>query len=206
MTIETSTTALRDITLLFDKVDKTKVDTRKLKTLFAMQPVVMDTPELSVIVYPPLQLILQIDDRRIRITHQQHSDKIDAVSLWDTAHTCRKLVSSSRLIAYGFNYDIVSEVSSEAFTAVVNRWFLTKRELLGNLLGGDIVTFTPHLRFEKDEVLYDLIIEEEAPGILKAHLNVHFESSRLPPSANLKTSFIAEYEKFRKLMHGLFDN
>src|SRR5690606_24390712 len=151
--------------------ERSAVDTRKLKTLFDMQPVSMDTPDISVIVYPPLQLIIQIADQHIRITHQQQSQQIDVLPLWEIADTCSKLVTGRHIIAYGFNYDIISNIDSASIEAVTNHWFFANREAVNNLLEGSITGFAPRIKFKRGETIYDLIMEEMAPGLLKSHLN-----------------------------------
>jgi hypothetical protein len=205
MVINTTTTLMRDITLLYERIDRSNLDTRKLKNLFDMQSVSMDTPDILVIVYPPLQLIIQIAEQHIRITHQQQSNKVDALALWDVAEICQRLAGSKHMLAYGFNYDIVSNVDPAVLEAVTNRWFFANRSAVSTLLEGDIVAFAPRLKFKRSGITYDLLLEEIAPGMLKSHLNAHFESKRLPPKAQLKSSFLAEYEKFSTLLHRLFD-
>lgn len=206
MVINTATTLMRDITLLYERIDRTNLDTRKLRNLFDMQPVSMDTPDILVIVYPPLQLIIQIAEQHIRITHQQQSDRVDSLALWDVAEICQKLAGSKYLLAYGFNYEILSNIDSATLAAVTDRWFFANRNAVSNLLEGDIIAFTPRLKFKHNGVTYDLILEEIAPGLLKSNLNAHFDSKRLPPKAQLKSSFLAEYEKFRNVLHRLFDS
>lgn len=205
MTIDTSSTELRDITLAFEQINASGVNIRKLKTLFDMQPVVVETPDLSMIMYPPHQLIIQITDNRIRISHQKVLSNIDELPLWDIADTCRKLVANQHLTGYGFNYNIISEIDLALHQAVINKWFLPNSEAVSNVLQGQIVTFTPRIVFERDAKLYDLIMEQATSKHLRAHLNVHFDEKRLPGRAKLKANFIKEYEDFRMLLSRLYD-
>lgn len=200
MTIDTSTTAFRDITLLFDSLDVPRLDMRKLKELFEIQPVGMDTPDLSVIIYPPLSLIIQLGDNRIRLSHQAVTDRVDALELWSIAITARKVASRHNLTAYGFNYDIIAQVDPPLWAAVTEKWFIADVGALAKIARGQIVGFTPRLKYVRDDVNYDLMLEQPEMGTMKAHLNVHFAADRLPPSSVLRKRFLAEYDEFRELI------
>jgi len=216
MSIDTSKINLRDITLLYDTIDLQLIDVRKLKNLFDIQPVVMDTPELLVIIFPPIQLVIQLGDRRLRVTHQQPSTQIDALPLWQIVDTCRKLLTGSRLEAYGFNYNIVAAMKADQFSTVVQKWFFPDPQPLTNLVKGELLAFTPRLKFKRGKGEYDLILEhakaesdlileQSSFDLLKAHLNIHFAEKRLPAQVGLKTAFLKEYEDFQALLHNLFN-
>lgn len=204
MTIDTSTTSLRDITLSFSDLAPSKIDISKLKTLFDIQPAIIQAQDASIVIYPPLQLIIQLGQNRIRITHQQLSDRIDVIPLWDIASTCRKLASKQTLSAYGLNYNVVIPADSEAMRSVIKHRFVAEPKVMDELLDGEMLFFAPRIKFKRDAALYDFILEEETAGAIRSHLNVHFETKQLPSKAVLKKQFINEYEEFRQLLNRMF--
>jgi len=87
MEIQIQTVLSQNITLVYDSLDLQAIDSGELKGLMGVQtkPMLMDTPEMIVAVYPPEPTVIQIGDRRIRITFQQHNEDIGRVALWEIA-------------------------------------------------------------------------------------------------------------------------
>jgi len=202
--VDISTVLLQDITLVYDSLDLQTIDTGELKTLLDIKPVVMDTPELIVTIFPPIQLVIQFGDRRIRITHQQKVKEIGGVPLWEIAHKCCQLIPKSQLIAYGFNYDVGVVITEQDPQEVTRNLFISDPSLIDDLLEANLVAFTPRLKFEKNEIVYDLLLELLDEKRIKVHLNTHFSANELPTQDMLKQSFYEEFEYFLSLLSKIF--
>jgi hypothetical protein len=184
----------QNITLVYDSLDLQTIDSSKLKGLIASaKPMVMDTPEMIVAVYPPMPVVIQMGDRRTRITLQQESEEIGAVPLWEIALKCHQFVSQSQLVAYGFNYDVGAAVTDENAQTITMDLFVPNQETIERILDGHLVSFIPRFKFKRGETLYDLILEPLDEKRVKAHLNAHFEGKSLPPKDQLKVSFHQEF-------------
>jgi len=206
MDIDIQSVLSQNITLVYDALDLRSIDTGKLKGFLDAKAMVMDTPEMIVAVYPPHPLIIQIGDRRIRVTFPRESEDIGTVPLWEIAIKCHQLVPQSQLVAYGFNYDVGSVVTGNAQTITMNL-FVSNRQMVEKALEGHLESFIPRLKFKRGETLYDLILEPLDEKRVKAHLNVHFQFKgiTLPSQDRLEASFRQEFGYLVSMLSRLFE-
>ena len=205
MDIDIQRVLSQNITLVYDALDLQTIDSSKLKGLIDAKAMVMDTPEMIVAVYPPHPIIIQIGDRRTRITLQRQSEDIGAVPLWEIAIKCHQLVPRSQLVAYGFNYDVGVVVADGNAQAITMDLFVSNRQMIENVLEGHLVSFVPRLKFRRGETFYDLILEPLDEQRIKAHLNAHFQDNTLPPQDQLEASFRQEFGYLVLMLPRLFE-
>ena len=158
------------------------IDTRKIKSLFK-QTMVADIPDMIVVIDPTGPTIIQLGDRRIRVSLQRETQEPANIS--EIAFNCHQLVSASKLIAYGFNFDLYVTVDNGDVIAKIMQMFAPCGEDLATKLGGDILSVTPRLKFQRDHVLYDLILEPMDATHLSIHLNVHIEQENQDISSEI---------------------
>lgn len=210
MVLNTSTVLSQNITLLYDSLDLEAIDSGKLKGLVSSQakPMIMDTPGMIVAMYPAESLVIQMGDRRTRITLQQHSDDIGNVPLWEIALKCDRLVAETRatLSAYGFNYDIGVELGENANKAILDL-FIPDPGMIEGALGGHLLSFVPRLFFQRNQTRYDLVLEPTTDQGIKIHLNAHFEFEgiSLPHQDQLEASFHEEFRYLVSMLPKLFE-
>ena len=210
MDIQIERVLSQNITLLYESLDLQAVDGSKLKRLMGSQtkPMVMDTPEVIVAVYPTAVTLIQIGDRRVRITNQQQSEVIGQVPLWDLSVKCNQLVSeqSTKLVAYGFNYDLGTVVKDGDAYRMTQDLFIADTTKLNGAIDGKLLSFVPRLRFRRGTARYDLVLEPLDPQRIKVHLNTHYESESivLPSASQLQTSFFEEYEYLVSMVPRLY--
>jgi hypothetical protein len=200
VSIDISTVLGQNITLVYDSLKLQDIDARILKNLISdVRPTVVDNPDLIAVIYPPVQLVIQLADKRIRITHQQHQN-IGNLPLWEFAHQCHQLVTESQLIAYGFNYDVMVEITDQNAQEITRHLFISDPQTIDNLLEGHLEAFIPRLKFRRNGLLYDLFLEPLDEQQIKAHMNVHFEEKTLPTLAQLEASYREEFDYFESLL------
>lgn len=207
MDIDIQRVLSQNITLVYDSLDLRTIDSRKLKELMGVKakPMVMDTPEMIVAVYPAAPIIIQIADRRIRVTFQRESEDIGSVPLWEIALKCHQLVPQSQLFAYGFNYDVGAVVADGNAQAIMMGLFVSNLQMIEDALGGHLLSITPRLKFKRGGTLYDLIFEPLGEQRIKAHLNAHFQDNTLPPQDQLEASFHQEFGYLISVLSRLFE-
>ncbi|MGB9593613.1 MAG: hypothetical protein ACPL7R_05710 [Anaerolineae bacterium] len=200
MDIRIEVTPSQNITLVYDALDLQTLDRNALRQVVegTTPPVIMDTPEMIVMVYPDRHLFVQIGDRRIRITLQQ-AEVVGNVPLWDYGVKFNGLAPQdrSRLIAYGYNYDVIVHVPDADSTTRLVELFVPDRLGLEESLDGKLVSLTPRLVFERAQIRYDLVLEPSDKNQIKAHFNVHFEREgiTLPSALEVRASFLEEYQR-----------
>ena len=210
--VKIQTVLSQNMTLVYDLLDLQAIDSSKLKGFMGVQtkPMVMDTPEMIVAVYPPEPTIIQIGDRRIRITLQQHSENVGSVPLWEITVKCNQLVpeSKSTLVAYGFNYDAGLTLAGERNAHEVSiELFVPNPQMIEDAIEGHLLSFIPRLRFQRGQTRYDLVLEPIDEQHMKVHMNAHFELGgiALPPQSQLQASFYEEYEYLVSMLPRLFE-
>lgn len=209
MAIRTDNIINQNITVVYETLDPTAVDTNKLKTLIAgpIAPTAVETPDMILIAFPLVPIAIQIADKRV-IVGLQGPATANPDRLAEIAFNCQRIISSKQTkpIAYGFNYDLVvaspkGTNSVEALNILVD----VNTERLNKKINGVLSYISPRLIFNRGETRYDLILEPGETQYIKAHLNVHFELSKRPFPAlkALRTNFIKERESAAALVTGL---
>lgn len=209
MNIDIQRVLSQNITLVYDALDLRTIDSSKLKVLMGVKakPMVMDTPEMIVAVYPPDPVIIQMGDKRTRITLQRQSEDIGTVPLWEIALKCNQLASKSTLVAYGFNYDVGVEFAKGNVHTIMIDMFVSNPQKIENALEGHLLSSIPRLKLRRDQTLYDLVLEPVNEQHIKVHLNAHFEFEgiTLPSQDQLETSFRQEFGYLISVLPRLFE-
>jgi hypothetical protein len=195
-----------NITLVYKSLPLDDVDRNRLRDILGSeQSVVMDAPEMIVFIAPRLNIVVQLGDRRIRITGQS-GRRPSETPMCSIAVQLDQMASSDNLVAYGFNYDVVFEGSeTQPVSDFFRSRFITNEQRVAELLNGEILTSIPRLVFTRGEKKYDLILEPLDESHIKAHLNAHFQATSLPGEADLSESFEAELDTFLSIVRDLLE-
>jgi len=196
----------QNITMVFDSLDLQTIDINKLKSLFDDQSSIMNTPEIIVAISPEESKIIQIGERRVRVNIQKGMKTIGEIPIWETSSKALDLVPKKfSLIAYGFNYDVICDLSLNANDSL-KEIFLRNEEKLDSAIDGQILSFSPRLIYTRQNKRYELLLEAVEEVKLKGHLNAHFqrEDINLPTSEELKDSYLTEFDYFQDILTRLF--
>jgi hypothetical protein len=212
MSLEIETVLGQNIVLVYESLELKAVDRNALRELVDVdtEPMVMDTPEVVVAIFPPQSTVIQIDNRRITVTLQRHAKSVGEIPLWEIAVRGHQSIQSTplpKLVAYGFNYDVVAAVEGNS-QEIVTDLFLANVGQVEEAIGGQLVAFIPRFKLTKDTVSYDLVLEPLQEQKLKVHLNAHFEFAdiALPDADNLGKSFCQEFGFFSSFLLKLFSS
>ncbi len=190
-----------NITLVYTALPLGPVNRDTLRGVLGGEDIVaMDTPELLVMFSPTQQRVLQLGDRRVRAIDQGNRSP-EQTALPFMATQAHKAVKSDALQAYGFNYDLIIEWQGpQSVNDFLRKRYLRDEQPLEEVLGGKLTAYVPRFQFERDGKRYDLLIEPKSAHQLAAHLNVHYEASKLPNQNKLRTAFLGEYEALTQLL------
>lgn len=200
----------QNITLLYDRLDPPSVNIDELKQLPGAQapPMVMATPELVVVVYPPQPMVIQIGDQRVRLTLRQPNAEVGSPPLPEFAQQCNQLVrkSSSKLVAYGFNYDVLVGMGDSNANELSIDLFLADRNKVESAMQGKLMSFTPRFKFQREQKRYDLVLEPMDEHHIQAHFNSHSEFANigLPSAGRLRKSFYEEFNFLSSILKSIF--
>ena len=200
----------QNITVVYKSLNLQAINTSKLKGLLKIAPTVVDTPEMIVAIYPIGPLIIQFADNRIRITLQKEIQDLKnigsdrGIHLWKLALEVHQLVDKPKLSAYGFNYDLGAVVESNTQTLIKNV-FMFSEEKIKSALDTNEISFLPRVKFKRNEIAYDLILEPLDNQRVVTHLNAHFETNSFPNQKTLKQSFHEQFNFLINVLSNLFE-
>ena len=196
----------QNITVVYDSLDLSTVDTKVLRNLFGneIRPTIMDTPEMIVGVFAPKPLFIQIGERRIRITNNQNTEKIGEIPLWKITTQSQEMLPENKFttVAFGFNYDIGVVFEDIPVHEILKNRFMANLDTLQKDLNGEVLSFTPRMRFNRKETRYDFALEPIDDQHIKAHLNAHFQldGDVLPSEEEMEQLFKDEYQYFSEML------
>ena len=130
------------------------------------------------------------------MTVQKEEKEIGRIPFWVTAHQLHELVTGrSKLEAYGFNFDVEVETSGDG-TTILKSLFVPDQSLLESKIAGKLLAISPRLKYERNNIRYDLNLEPGDGNIVKAHLNAHKETHELPPQNVLERDYKTAFAEF----------
>lgn len=189
-----------NMTIVYAALDLESISRDALRRLLPDQPrpIITDLPDILAIIYPQVELACMIGDRRIR-ANDGSRESVGKRPLVRLALAASETAKDADIAAYGFNFDITGCLAD-----IENAEEYLKAKLLANVdelqaaLGGSLGALVPRLRYVRDSVSYDLVIEPSPQGTneIKAHINAHFAQMQLPDEGALDESLRQEYEYF----------
>lgn len=180
----------QNITFLYDSFSQDDIDPRQIKKLFEGQVIVNDFPEFSVFVWPDLKLIIQIGDRRFRIT--KHETGNSPYKLWDATQKANNSIGKPP-IALGCNFDVAVKCEKSAIE-IIRQIFSNDIDRITTALSGTLLNFVPRFKIAQDRFEYDFIIEstEDPTRQFVFHVNAHLEKPNSDDIANLDLLFTSQ--------------
>lgn len=191
MEIVSSNILSHNITIVFKTLNLRSIDTRVIKELLG-ESILTDLPELMVFVDPRGPLVVQIGDRRLRVTYQSTTSEL--MPLWNLAHGSSAAIEHE-IIAYGFNFDLGIRVANGSTSDITLGILAPNTNQISEIIGGELISAKPRFQFTRNETRYDLIVESPNDDELKFHLNAHFvvANNFLPPVDQMEESFLQEF-------------
>lgn len=189
-----------NITLVYKTLDLKIIDSREIKKLLGDNVLGTDAPDMLFFIHPIGPTIIQIGDRRIRITYSGESDEFKA--LWDIARGSHDQVTDSNLLAYGFNYDLGVEITDGDVNKRVIEQYIPDLSGIESILDGHLLSVSPVIKYQRGQTRYDLVLEPVDASRIKIHMNAHFgnDGITLPNQEQLEISFIEEFNYLKSVL------
>lgn len=196
-----------NITLLFSgPINHSLISQQDLLKLFEIGDVekakhtFIEAPGLKVLILPNQQKEIVLEANRIIINDKTGRNPEDNEVINDLQKLLKtSLLEKDKIAAYGFNYNIIAIPSNGSFK-------------VKDLIGEKVTTTIKGIKkagistnFERSEIKYvlDLNILEEGGQKFSAHLNAHFDVSKLPDFKMLEERISKEYKNFEKIIQKL---
>ena len=196
-----------NITLLFSgPINHLLVSQQDLFGLFKTSDIEKDkhtfieAPGLKVFILPTQQKEIIFEANRILVNNKTGKNPenneliVDLQKLLGT-----NLLEKDKVVAYGFNYDVIATPSSGNF----NVKDLIGEKILANIAG--IKKADININFEQKGIKYTVglnPLDENGQKFL-IHLNAHFDILKLPDFEVFKKNFVEEYKNLEEITQKL---
>lgn len=153
-------------------------------------------PELKVVIFPNQKKDIAFEKLYIKLNDKSGVEIEKSILIDDL----RKILDSSfidqsKIIAYGFNYDILVELDNG------NNLIGSKISKIPDI---NIINAGINISFEKDKLTHVLTITPMGQEkMFVVHFNTHFNSNKIPKNNVLKKQISAQFKEFKKILKNL---
>ena len=170
-----------NITALFDKIDQSQISGDLIRDALNLSPKDRSTtpfielPGTKVLAIPTQRKEIVIEPNRLLVNDSSVKDPSKSTIISDFEVVYKAFSGKSRLIAYGFNYDIFLELSED----IQFKSFLSPR--LAKLLnGGTIIEAGARVIYNKGGRRFDIqVVPGGKQNQLVIHANTHHELDKI---------------------------
>ena len=171
-----------NITAVFEEIDYIPITAEKMRKIFELSekerqasPFLESSPSRKILTMANRQKSIIIEDKRLQVNDNigKEPTKSELAKYFRTAFN--SFVDKTKLIDYGFNYDILAKSKKK-----INFKKLLGKDILKSLLGSSILESGTRVLFMKGEKRYDLQISPAGdPYKILFHLNTHYPSKKI---------------------------
>ncbi|MFQ5880089.1 MAG: hypothetical protein ACE5IZ_07960 [Dehalococcoidia bacterium] len=166
-------------------------------------PLITEIPDqLLTVIYPQRQIQCQFANRRVDVRDRRGMDPATepfstvAINAVEAATTA----SGKPVVAYGYNFDVHLPLQGDDPAVFLKARFLTDPNKLGQAFGGDVKTVGIKASIHRSDSQANFDIEpllDGQTGLIKAHVNYHYERRKPPAQATeLVTQIQERYQEF----------
>jgi hypothetical protein len=196
-----------NITAVFSEIDHAHITAEKMREVFGLteeekrKSPFFEIPGVKSLIFPPeRQKDIIFEANRIRLNDKSRKEPKDSDLVQDFYKAFENLVDKTKLIAYGFNYDIL--VTTEE--PVEYKIFIGKK-MLSILNSGVLSEGGMRMVYRKDNKRFDLqispIVGQSKQFIV--HLNVHYDATKIEDFTLIQNQFVQEYSEIQKIINQL---
>ena len=167
-----------NITAVFEEIDHTLITSEKMREIFELSekekknsPFIEPSPNVKILVIPGRQKEIIIEEKQLRVNEKSGKEPNESELEKYFQIAFDSLVDKTKLIAYGFNYDILVKLEKKInFEKLLGKGVLKSLESVGNISESGV-----RVLFEKEEKRYLLITAPtEDPYKMRFLLNTHY--------------------------------
>ena len=196
-----------NITAVFSEIDHTSITAEKMREIFGLteeekkKSPFFEIPGVKTLIMPPeKQKDISFESNRLRLNDKTGKEPKDSDLVQDFYKAFENLVDKTKLIAYGFNYDIL--VTTEE--PVEYRTFVGEK-MLSVLNGGELSEAGMRMVYRKENKRFDFqispIMGQSNQFLL--HLNVHYDKNKIEDFTLVQNQFIEGYSEIQKIINQL---
>lgn len=196
-----------NITAVFSEIDHTSITAEKMRNVFELteeekknSPFLEPSPEVKILAIPNRKKDVIIEANRLRVNDRSGKKPKESDLIQDFRKAFENLVDKEKIVAYGFNYDILvfteEPIEYEVFIG---------DKMLSILNKGLLSEAGMRMVYKKEDKRFDLQISPIV-GIANQfllHLNIHYEKREIKDLNLFRDQFIQGYLEIQKITNQL---
>jgi len=195
-----------NITAVFKEIDHTSITAQKMREVLGLNEgenknsPFFEIPGVKSLVVPSRQKDIAFESNRLRVNDKSGKEPKDSNLVQDFNKVFENLVDRTKLVAYGFNYDIL--VTTEE--SVDYKTFVGEK-MLSILNGGILSEAGMRMVYKKDDKRFDLQISPIGgrPKQFVVHLNIHYDTDKIEDFTLIQNQFVQGYSEVQKIISQL---
>jgi len=192
-----------NITAVFSEIDHTSITAEKMRNVFELteeekkKSPFFEIPGIKTLIIPEKQKDVSFESNRLRVNDKSGKEPKESDLVQNFYKVFINLVDKTKLIAYGFNYDIL--VTTEE--PVEYRIFIGEK-MLSILNGGDLSEAGMRMVYRRENKRFDLQISPimGQPKQFLIHLNVHYDKDKIEDFTLIQNQFVEGYSEIQKII------
>lgn len=195
-----------NITAVFTEIDHTLITTQKMREVFNLNDTesknspFFEIPGIKNLIVPSRQKDIVFEGNKLMVNEKSGKEPKDSKLVQDFQKALENLVDRTKLVAYGFNYDIL--ITTEE---LVDYKTFVGEKMLSILNGGILSEAGMRMVYKKDEKRFDLQISPIGglPKQFVVHLNIHYDINKIEDFTLIQSQFIQGYSEIQKIISQL---
>jgi hypothetical protein len=195
-----------NITAVFREIDHASITAQKMREVLDLNEgenknsPFFEIPGVKSLVVPSRQKDIAFESNRLRVNDKSGKEPKDSDLVQDFNKVFENLVDRSKLVAYGFNYDIL--VTTEE--SVEYKTFVGEK-MLSILNGGILSEAGMRMVYKKNNKRFDLQISPIGgrPKQFVVHLNIHYDTNKIEDFTLIQNQFVQGYSEVQKIISQL---
>ena len=196
-----------NITAVFSEIDHTSITAEKMRRIFGLteeekknSPFFEPSPAVKILAVPNRKKDIIIEANRLRVNDKSGKQPKESDLVQDFRKAFESLVDREKIVAYGFNYDIL------VFTEEPIRYeIFIGDKMLSILNGGSLSETGMRMVYKKEDKRFDLQVSPIVGNTNQflLHLNTHYDKKEIKDFDFFRDQFIQGYLETQKIINQL---
>jgi len=196
-----------NITAVFSEIDHTSITAEKMRKVFELteeekknSPFLEPSPVVKILAIPNRKKDIIIEANRLRVNDKSGKKPKESDLIQDFRKVFENLVDKEKMVAYGFNYDILVLTEQP-----IDYKIFIGSKMLSIIDEGILSEAGMRMIYRKDDKRFDLQISPIVGSVNQflLHLNIHYDKKEIKNFDFFQDQFIQGYLEIQKIINQL---
>ena len=196
-----------NITAVFSEIDHTSITAEKMRKVFELteeekknSPFLEPSPVVKILAIPNRKKDIIIESNRLRVNDRSGKKPKESDLIQDFRKVFENLVGKEKIVAYGFNYDILVLTEQP-----IDYKIFIGNKMLSIIDGGMLSEAGMRMIYRKDNKRFDPQISPIVGNVNQflLHLNIHYDKKEIKNFDFFQDQFIQGYLETQRITNQL---